>query len=330
MPRARNIKPGLYKNADLAECSVWARYLFPGLWMLADREGRLKDRPKEIKGELLPYDSQDVEPLLAELASKVDEQGVPFIVRYQNSDGRFIQISKFKEHQSPHYSEKASVIKPPSLQENGVMVEPISEVEGQTMTGKLQENSRNTEPIKDGEIRRTPVPQPPDSLIHRFSDSPNPDSLNLASLPHAERGDASDSLPEKGRKPTRAIALAVLLRKAGVAITGSHPKALEWANDLKVTDEQALAAVEMARLHKPEPASIPANYFDPILRQVIAEPPAGVNGHDVPRWWESEAGTEKQARLLGMWPARGGESWEALRGRMKAKLIEVKNASTAH
>src|SRR6185369_15871620 len=29
MARARNIKPGLYKNEDLAECSLAARLLFP-------------------------------------------------------------------------------------------------------------------------------------------------------------------------------------------------------------------------------------------------------------------------------------------------------------
>ena len=68
MARARNIKPGFYKNEDLAECSPWARLIFPGLWMLADREGRMEDRPKRIKGELLPYDSIDVDPLLEELA----------------------------------------------------------------------------------------------------------------------------------------------------------------------------------------------------------------------------------------------------------------------
>ena len=35
MARARNIKPGFYKNEDLAECSLTARFIFPGLWMLA-------------------------------------------------------------------------------------------------------------------------------------------------------------------------------------------------------------------------------------------------------------------------------------------------------
>lgn len=112
MARARGIKPGFYKNEDLAECSLWARFIFPGLWMLADREGRLEDRPRRIKGELLPFDSQDVEPLLDEL----HRHG--FIVRYQNDEGSFIQISKFSAHQSPHYSEKRSEIKPPSVQEH--------------------------------------------------------------------------------------------------------------------------------------------------------------------------------------------------------------------
>lgn len=112
MARARNIKPGFYKNESLAECSIWARYIFPGLWMLADREGRLEDRPKRIKGELMPFDSQDAEPLLAEL----EDRG--FLERYQNEDGSFIQISKFSAHQTPHYSEKQSVIKPPRPQES--------------------------------------------------------------------------------------------------------------------------------------------------------------------------------------------------------------------
>jgi uncharacterized phage protein (TIGR02220 family) len=155
MARSRNIKPGFYKNEDLAECSVWARYIFPGLWMLADRKGRLEDRPKKIKGELLPFDSQEVEPLLVELASKKDAQGVPFIIRYQNSDGRFIQISKFSAHQSPHYTEKPSVIKPPQNPEIGFR-------EWHETPGGLPEDSRNEPTLNGG-------PKPPDSLI--------PDSL---------------------------------------------------------------------------------------------------------------------------------------------------------
>ena len=65
--RTRNIKPGFYENEDLLECSVWARLIFPGLWMMADKAGRLEDRPRKIKIKLLPCDNGNVDDLLEEL-----------------------------------------------------------------------------------------------------------------------------------------------------------------------------------------------------------------------------------------------------------------------
>ena len=140
MARARNIKPGFFKNEDLAECSLAARLCFAGLWTLADREGRLEDRPKRIKGELFPFDAFDVEPLLAELARH------HFIVRYESDGVRAIQIPKFTDHQTPHYSEKPSVIKPPVLQERKPHHEP-------------------PKPIADAASRGGRNPLNPDSLI---------------------------------------------------------------------------------------------------------------------------------------------------------------------
>ena len=111
MPRARNLKPGFFSNESLAECSPWARLCFAGLWTLADRDGRLEDRPKRIKGELFRFDSVEVEPLLQEL----ERHG--FILRYEVEGEKLIQVLAFVKHQTPHYSEKKSVIKPPPLQE---------------------------------------------------------------------------------------------------------------------------------------------------------------------------------------------------------------------
>lgn len=105
--RARNIKPGFYKNSDLADCSIHARYLAPGLWMLADRDGRLEDRPKQIKGEIFPYDNVDVNLLLEELAH------AKHITRYEIGEQRFIQIEKFTDHQRPHTNEAESRIPSP-------------------------------------------------------------------------------------------------------------------------------------------------------------------------------------------------------------------------
>lgn len=95
MARSRNIKPGFFSNEALGECSPYARLLFAGLWTLADREGRLEDRPKRIKVQVLPFDDVDVDPLLDELAKR------SFLVRYEVGGDRYIQIVNFARHQNP-------------------------------------------------------------------------------------------------------------------------------------------------------------------------------------------------------------------------------------
>lgn len=102
--RARNIKPGFFKNEELAECSTWARLMFPGLWMMADREGKLENRPKRIKAEIFPFDNVDVSALVYEL----EAHGL--IKTYTIEGCAYIWIIKFCEHQRPHQNEVASVI----------------------------------------------------------------------------------------------------------------------------------------------------------------------------------------------------------------------------
>lgn len=108
MARARNIKPGYFINDDLAALGMAAQLLFAGLWCIADREGRLADRPVRIKAQVMPYYDVDVDELLNKLA----EGG--FIIRYEIDGCKYIQILKFKEHQNPHKNEAQSVIPPPS------------------------------------------------------------------------------------------------------------------------------------------------------------------------------------------------------------------------
>ena len=99
MPRARNIKPAFFANEDLAEIEPIGRLLFIGLWTLADRDGRLEDRPKRIKGELFPYDNCDINALLDDLHK------YGFILRYEVDGGKYIQIVNFSKHQNPHPKE---------------------------------------------------------------------------------------------------------------------------------------------------------------------------------------------------------------------------------
>ena len=107
MPRARNIKPGFFMNEELAECDLAARLVFIGLWSLADREGRLEDRPKRIRAFVFPYENYDVDELLNQL----QEHG--FILRYEVDGNKYIQVLNFKKHQKPHPREAASDIPPP-------------------------------------------------------------------------------------------------------------------------------------------------------------------------------------------------------------------------
>ncbi len=103
MARSRNIKPSIMENEELADLDPIARLLFIYLWMLADREGRLEDRPKRIAGRALPYDRDaNVDDLLNRLA------GAGFITRYTIGDLAIIQINNFAKHQSPHVRESAS------------------------------------------------------------------------------------------------------------------------------------------------------------------------------------------------------------------------------
>jgi len=117
MARARYIKPETMTNEDLAELPHSARLLFIYMWMIADRRGRLEDRPKRIRAKCFPYDGLDCEPLLAGLA----EYG--FITRYEIEGEKYLQINQFEVHQKPHPREAESVI--PNI--NGEMETPIEQ-----------------------------------------------------------------------------------------------------------------------------------------------------------------------------------------------------------
>ncbi|WP_298129000.1 hypothetical protein [Ferrovum sp.] len=119
MARSRNIKPGFYLNDQLAECSLLARFIFPGLWMLADRAGRLEDRPLRIKAAILPYDNADINKLLSEL------HGTGMIVRYEIDKNKYIQVVNFEKHQNPHVREPESTIPAPFQHHSSTGLAPV-------------------------------------------------------------------------------------------------------------------------------------------------------------------------------------------------------------
>jgi hypothetical protein len=107
MSRARNIKPGFFKNELLVELPFEVRLLFIGLWTMADRSGRLEDRPTKIRMEVFPADSVDVDAGLQGL----HDGG--FIQRYEVNGKRLIQVLAWSKHQNPHVKEAQSTIPAP-------------------------------------------------------------------------------------------------------------------------------------------------------------------------------------------------------------------------
>ena len=108
MARSRNIKPGLFKNEILGTADPLYTLAFEGLWLLSDREGRLEDRPLRIKAETFPYRDQiDMEGILTWL------QETGFILRFEASGRRYIQVVNFRKHQNPHKNETDSEIPSP-------------------------------------------------------------------------------------------------------------------------------------------------------------------------------------------------------------------------
>lgn len=111
MARARNIKPGFFKNEDLGLLPIGARMLFVGLWTLADREGRMEDRPARIAAEIFPYDREISVQVVSEWINLL----AGFVTRYTANGSKFLAINNFTKHQTPHVKEQASTIPAPDL-----------------------------------------------------------------------------------------------------------------------------------------------------------------------------------------------------------------------
>ncbi|MFE1631294.1 DnaD domain protein [Brevibacillus reuszeri] len=173
MARARNIKPGFFKNEDLSDLTPYTRLLFVGLWCLADRDGLLEDRPKRIKGELFPYENIDINQCLQDL----HEAG--FILRYEVEGERFISIPKFSNHQNPHHREAISKIPKPYQGKDKKQADPNQgEAMPQNSLGLSSElpDQGSDEPTKSRADSLIPDSLIPDSLIPL---PPITDSKNL-------------------------------------------------------------------------------------------------------------------------------------------------------
>lgn len=66
--------------------------------------------------------------------------------------------------------------------------------------------------------------------------------------------------------------MAIALRDLGVVVRSIDPVLIAWVK-AGYTTQQAIDAVGIARIRKPHPEAIPANYLDKILREPARAPP---------------------------------------------------------
>ncbi|MFZ4835908.1 hypothetical protein [Rouxiella sp. Mn2063] len=93
MARIRTVKPEIWTDEKVVECSIPARLLFIGMFNFADDNGNLVNSPKRIKMQIFPADVIDCEPLIKELIT----HGV--LNEYSVSDISYLNIKGFNKHQ---------------------------------------------------------------------------------------------------------------------------------------------------------------------------------------------------------------------------------------
>jgi len=104
MARIRTVKPEFFTSESVISVSPLARLFFIGLWCEADKEGRLKWKPKTLKFRYLPGDSVNIEKLCKELEAE------NMIVTYSVNDVDYCEIPGFGSHQVINNREKESTL----------------------------------------------------------------------------------------------------------------------------------------------------------------------------------------------------------------------------
>ena len=111
MARIRTVKPEFFRHYELYKAEVDTglplRLGFEGLWTSADREGRFRWIPEELKLDCLPYDHLDFSRVLDALTTR------GFIVKYLSGGATYGYIPGFLKHQVINNRERPSELPSP-------------------------------------------------------------------------------------------------------------------------------------------------------------------------------------------------------------------------
>jgi hypothetical protein len=111
MARIRTVKPEFFRHYELYRAEIEERMpmriAFAGLWTSADREGRFRWVPDELKLDCLPYDKIDFSRVLDALTTR------GFIVKYTSMGRDYGWIPGFLRHQVINNRERDSELPEP-------------------------------------------------------------------------------------------------------------------------------------------------------------------------------------------------------------------------
>jgi hypothetical protein len=157
--RIRTIKPEFFRHADLYEAEretgLPLRIAFAGLWTAADRDGRFKWRPRELKLDCLPHDEVDFARVLDALTTR------GWLVRYAVEGVEYGAIPTWGVHQIINNRETPSKL--PAPNENNTLTR-AARVDDATTT-RLEGKGREGEGKGSSEANASGADAPLDPAI---------------------------------------------------------------------------------------------------------------------------------------------------------------------
>lgn len=93
MARIRSVKPEFFRHEKLQELGPLSMLIFSGLWTQCDKAGRFAWKPRQLKLDILPFITFDMEVELTKLADHY------FVIKYEAQGEFFGVIPTFGDHQ---------------------------------------------------------------------------------------------------------------------------------------------------------------------------------------------------------------------------------------
>jgi hypothetical protein len=151
--RSRVIRPEFWTDQKLADrCSIGARMLFIGTWMIASDNGVFLADARHIKAETFRYDSKIGPTAIARWLLELERGG--FIVKFETRENPYYYIPNFLKHQEINRPSKWKYPDPPKELLSEYSLSTQLPLNPQTETETETETKEQAQPPKKTSARR--------------------------------------------------------------------------------------------------------------------------------------------------------------------------------